>query len=144
MKIVYIDMDDVLCDYTGAHKTAKEANPEIEYPQSVPGFWLDLPPLPGAIETVKELQAKFDVYILSAPSIHNPISYSEKRLWVEKYFGYDFCDRLIISSHKGLNKGHYLIDDYVDGRGQEDFEGELLHFGSAKFPNWITILEYLK
>ena len=35
-------MDDTLCDYMGAHKKAKESNPDIEFPQSIDGFWLNL------------------------------------------------------------------------------------------------------
>jgi len=39
--------------------------------------------------------------------------------------------------------GDYLIDDHASGRGQEDFQGELIHFGSEKFPDWKVILNYL-
>ena len=46
----------------------------------------------------------------------NPLCYIEKRLWVEAHLGFDVVNRLIISAHKGLNKGHFLIDDNVEGR----------------------------
>ena len=50
--------------------------------------------------------------------------------------------KLIISPNKGLNKGDYLIDDNKSGRGQENFEGELIHFGTEGLYNWAEILVY--
>jgi len=37
--IVYIDMDDVLCDYTTAFNNAIEKTPGIAFPQSQYGFY---------------------------------------------------------------------------------------------------------
>ena len=143
--IVYIDMDDVLCHFESEKQRQIEANPDIAFPQSIPGFFENLKPIDGAIESVKKLihSEKFSPYILTAPSILNPHCYTEKRLWVEKYFGMDFVDKLIICSNKGLLKGDVLIDDYIEGRGQENFEGEFIHFGSEEFPNWEIIYQYL-
>lgn len=53
-------------------------------------------------------------------------------------------NKLIISPNKGLNKGDYLIDDHKEGRGQDRFEGTLMHFGSREFENWEHVLEYFK
>ena len=38
-KIVYVDMDGVLCDFADAHRQALERQPEIAYPQSQYGFF---------------------------------------------------------------------------------------------------------
>ena len=145
-KVIYVDMDDVLCNFTGAQQEALLNNPEIKYPQSQCDFYRTLVPLKNGIEVINYLNAQslFTVYILTAPSVRNPFSYTEKRLWIEDYFGFDMVNRLIISPNKGLNKGDYLIDDHDAGRGQEDFEGELLHFGSEKFKNWELVLAYFK
>ena len=35
-----------------------------------------------------------------------------------------------------------LIDDALE-HGQSEFEGELVHFGSTKFPDWKTVVDYL-
>lgn len=53
--IIYIDMDNVLCDFSGARKKALEENPLIQFPQSQYGFYQKLIPLDGAIETAMEL-----------------------------------------------------------------------------------------
>lgn len=84
-----------------------------------------------------------DLYILTAPSVKNPLCYVEKREWVEKYLGMEMVERLIISPNKGLNKGDYLIDDNDYGRGQELFEGELIKFGSEPYADWEAVVEYL-
>ena len=143
-KIVYIDMDDVLCDFINAYNKAKKDNPKVEFPQGKYGFWLNLKPLENAVETVNYLKKYFDVYILSAPSEYNPLSYTEKRVWIENHLGFDMVNRLILSSHKNLNKGDYLIDDYTEGKGQELFEGQLINFGSDKFPDWNVVKLFFK
>ena len=84
------------------------------------------------------------MYILTAPSVRNPSSYTEKRLWVEEHLGLGAAYKLIISPNKGLNLGHYLIDDYTKGKGQENFEGRLLQFGSAEYPDWISIRRFFE
>ena len=142
--IIYVDMDDVLCNYQKAHKAALEKNSLTKYPQSQKGFFENLEPNAGALEAVTFLREHFDVYILTAPSTRNPLSYTEKRLWVEKYFAYEFTKKLILCSNKGLLKGDLLIDDHVSGKGQEAFEGRLIHFGSEDFPDWKTVSEWVK
>jgi 5'-nucleotidase len=141
VRIIYIDMDDTLCDFKGAFAKAMRDSPEMPYPQSQYRFFANLKPIEGAIETVKLLieSNAYDPYILSAPSTRNPLSYAEKREWVEEHFGYDFCKRLILCTHKGLLKGDFLIDDNIEGKGQDLFEGELIHFGSEAFRNWSSI-----
>lgn len=42
--IVYVDMDDVICDYRKAYNVARQEKPEIVYPQSLYGFFADLEP----------------------------------------------------------------------------------------------------
>jgi hypothetical protein len=36
--VVYIDMDDVLGDFSNAHRDKLETNPDITFPQSQYGF----------------------------------------------------------------------------------------------------------
>ena len=140
--LIYVDMDDVLCDYTTSIESIQLKNPDILFPQSLPGFFRELTPIEGAVEAVKTLRLKknIDLYILTAPSTMNPLSYTEKRLWIEDKFDYELTKNLIICSNKGQLKGDMLIDDHINGRGQENFEGQLVHFGKGKFPNWGAVL----
>ncbi len=145
-RIVYVDMDDTLCDYTGGHLGAWASQPNLPYPQSLPGFYLNLKPLPCAVEGFNFLSTSpsLDVYILTAPSVMNPHSYSEKRQWVERHLGLDIAYRLIISPNKGLLKGDILIDDNVSGKGQEHFIGEIYQFGSDIYPDWKALVSKFK
>lgn len=140
MKRIYIDMDDTLCDYSGAHKEMRELHPNVKYPQSIQGFFYSLEPLNNAIEAVNLLRQEFEVYILTRPSYKNPGCYSEKRLWIEKHFGLEFCKNLIICSDKSLLKGDYLIDD-CEWPG---FEGKQLQFGKNEFKDWMKVLYHFK
>jgi 5'-nucleotidase len=140
-RIVYVDMDDVLCNYSGAYLAEISLHPENKYPQSQYGFFVNLQPIEGAVDAIKALiqSDNYEPYILTAPSIHNPFSYTEKRIWTEKHLGFEFVDRLIICSNKGLLKGDFLIDDNTFGKGQENFEGTFIHFGSKAFTDWNDV-----
>ena len=137
---VYCDMDDVLCDFMGAHHAARKKNPAQMYPQAEMDFFRKLKPLDNAIHAMSELSDNYDVWILTRPSVHNPLCYTEKRLWVQDHLGIEFCHKLIICPDKSLLKGDILIDD----QKWEDFEGEQLLFGSSEFPDWYTVLNYLQ
>lgn len=141
--IVYIDMDGVIVDYDAQYTRIKNFIPEMKYPQSMTGFFENMLPIDGAIEAVNKIRLKYDTYILSAPSSKNPKSYTEKRIWVEKYFDYNLAERLILSNYKNLLTGDYLIDDNYKGKGQSDFCGELILYGSSEYPNWEIILKEL-
>jgi len=141
-RVIYIDMDDTLCDFRGRYHEVQAQSPEITSPQSQVGFFVGLQPLPRAVESFHHLSglANTSVYILTAPSVRNPHSYTEKRLWVEEHLGFEAAYRLIICPNKALLQGDYLIDDRVAGKGQENFAGELIPFGSPKYPDWRSVL----
>jgi hypothetical protein len=42
-----------------------------------------------------------------------------------------------------LLRGDFIVDDRTR-RGVDRFEGEHVHFGTERFPNWATVLEYLR
>ncbi len=47
-----------------------------------------------------------------------------------------------MSGDKSLLKGDYLIDDMNTDK-QSEFEGEWIEFGSFKFPDWNSVINYL-
>lgn len=138
-KRIYIDMDDTICDYRGHYKKMSELNPDIKYPQSQEGFFTSLRPIEDAVKSVQRLMGDFEVYILTRPSYMNPLCYTEKRIWIERHFGLEFCKNLIICSDKTLLKGDYLIDDVL----WPGFEGEQLQFGVGHFTGWEKVVQYL-
>jgi 5'-nucleotidase len=142
---VYVDMDGVLCDYYSAFERERLCDPAQPYPQSVAGFYRGLEPIQGAVEGSVALSSHpmLDVHILTAPSIYNPLCYTEKRLWVEDHLGFDAVKRLIIAPDKSLLSGDVLIDDQAEGRGQDRFQGRLMLFGSEECPNWKICVQFL-
>jgi 5'(3')-deoxyribonucleotidase len=82
------------------------------------------------------------VYILSTAPWKNPTAASDKVAWVTKYLDDVFHKRMVITHCKNLCKGDYLIDDRGKN-GTSEFEGEWIHFGSERFPDWESVLDYL-
>ena len=140
--ILLIDMDGVICDFDKRKKELEEKGFKGGSIFKHPEAYRDLEPIEGAIEAWHALQEKYETYVLSTPAWSNPESYSEKRIWVEKYLGKSAHKKLILGHHKGLVRGDFLIDDRI-ANGVADFGGEHIHFGTEKFLTWKDVLEYL-
>ena len=141
---LYFDMDGVLVDFaSGVEKLSEETKKEYEGRiDETPGLFALMEPMPGAIEAVNLLAKHYDVYILSTSPWGNTTAASDKIEWVKKYFGSVFHKRVILTHHKDLLKGDFLIDDRGKN-GTSEFQGEWIHFGSEKFPDWDAVLEHL-
>lgn len=147
-KLMYIDLDGVVADFdAGAIEwakktgiTAQEFKDSKLYRQ--PNFYLELPLIHRAKETIERLDSHYEIAFLSAPSWGNPSSFTEKRLWIEQHFGKWGKKRMDLSFRKGLYMGHYLIDDRTK-YGAADFIGEHIMFGADPFQTWIEVENYL-
>ena len=142
MKRLFIDMDGVLCDYNKGK--LEHCKNEHESVNDIPNFFRTLKPLNDAVHALNQIiySKKYDIFILSTAPWSNPSSWTDKRLWIEDYFGSKLNKRLILTHRKDFLKGDFLIDDRPNN-GAKDFEGEWIHFGSQRFPNWETTLNYL-
>eukprot|EP00871_Galdieria_phlegrea_P001848 jgi/Galph1/2664/GphlegSOOS_G1363.1 len=137
--VILVDMDNVMADFDEEFtKRWRERHPEqetfdlserkhFELEQnfedqekeevialmSEEGFFLNFPPVQGAIESVKNMiQHGLDVRICSAPlPFQWETCVKEKYQWLRRHFGEDFLERLIIVRDKTLVKGTLLIDD---------------------------------
>lgn len=143
--VIYIDMDNVLVDFTSAFPyLSKETMEDYEGRlDEVPGIFSLMKPNEGAVEAYRFLAEHYDVYILSTAPWCNPSAWSDKLLWVQEYLGDVAYKRLILTHHKDLNRGDYLIDDRKKN-GASEFQGKLIQFGSVQFPNWKAVLDYFK
>jgi len=162
-KIVYIDMDGVLVNLQAEiefankigekvvqHQARKYGSTKFGVDKHLDSKWpwdifKNPDPIDGAVEAFNYLcnSSKYDVYILSTAPWNMPASWSHKRRWVSKYLGENAYKRLILSNHKNLCHGDYLIDDRT-ANGADKFNGELIQFGTDKHPDWESVLKYLK
>ena len=144
MKIIFVDMDNVLVDFKSGinNLSEKDKNKYLNNYDEVPGIFSLMNPMPNAIESYQKLSKTYDTYILSTAPWNNPTAWSDKLLWVKRYLGKYAYKRLILSHNKNLNFGDYLIDDRL-ANGAGDFKGELIQFGSEKFKTWKDVLNYL-
>ena len=137
-------MDNVLVDSpSGISKLSQEVINEYESNlDEVPNIFSLMEPLEGAIDSFKILSQRYDTYILSTAPWKNSSAWSDKVKWVKKYLGESAYKRLILTHHKNLNYGDYLIDDRTKN-GAGEFKGELIQFGTDKFPDWKSVCSYL-
>ncbi|XP_006042906.2 5'(3')-deoxyribonucleotidase, mitochondrial isoform X1 [Bubalus kerabau] len=84
-------------------------------------FFFDLEPLPGAVEAVKQMAnlESTDVFICTSPIKMYKYCPFEKYAWVEKHFGPDFLEQIVLTRDKTVVSADLLIDDRVDITGAE-------------------------
>jgi len=143
-KIVYVDMDNVLVNFqSGIDKLSVDIVKEfVDRLDEVPNIFSLMEPMKGAIEAYELISQRYDTYILSTSPWENPSAWSDKLLWIKKYLSSVAYKRLILTHHKNLNIGDYLIDDRTK-RGADKFQGELILFGSKDFSDWEAVTKYL-
>lgn len=156
--IIFFDMDNVLVDFkSGLDRVSQETKAKYEndgagkpHYDDIPGLFLLMDPMPGAIEAVKSLAecGRYDLYILSTAPWGNPSAWTDKALWVKKFFDSDrpggiFYKKLILTHHKNMciQQNAWLIDDRKT-HGADLFGDRHIHFGSEKFPDWEAVLKY--
>ena len=143
--ILYIDLDNVLIDFQSGVEQL-DADTLQQYTgrlDEVPGIYARMRPLPDALEAYQQLSQVFDTYLIAAAP-RDPFSPATGKLqWVMQHLGATAYQRLILTHHKNLNKGDFLIDSRTND-GATAFEGELLLFGSEEFPDWNSILSFFR
>lgn len=142
-------MDNVLVDFkSGIKKLPSDLINQYEGRlDEVPGIFSLMQPVKNSVKVVTELASMFDTYILSTAPWLNPSAWHDKLVWIQTHFGESvdspLYKRLILSHHKNLNTGDFLVDDR-EKNGANQFQGQLILFGSQEYPDWNTVSNYLK
>ena len=143
-KRVFVDRDNVLVDFQSgldqqSEQTLQQYAGRLD---EIPGLFGKMKPLVGAIDAVHQLNEYYDLFILSTAPWNNPSAWSDKVKWVTEYLDDLFHKRMVVTHRKDLCQGDYLIDDRGKN-GTSEFSGEWIEFGSERFPDWQSVLDYL-
>ena len=112
-KTLYIDMDNVLVDFESGMSACDPILLEQFKGRAdeIPGIFALMRPMPGAVAAYHELSGRFDTYIASTAPWENPTAWADKRDWVEEHLGAPARKRLILTHHKNLLRGDFIVDD---------------------------------
>lgn len=119
---------DKLEQYHAQDLYPEEYRPRIRELMMLPGFYRDLEPLVGAIESVNRLAEKYTAFFCSAPFNGHETCASEKVAWIREMFGFDWEDKIILTNDKTLVQGDIIIDDKP-----------VIH-GAIEDPAWVHIV----
>jgi 5'-nucleotidase len=134
-KILLIDMDQVLVDMVPAWLRLYETisgdkvdfneiynydfSRSVKYPKLLnsiienPGFFRSLPPLPGAVDALKQVlkDDRYETIIVTQPPRKSDYAIKEKREWILDHI-HDFdLENFIFAHKKYLIRGDLLFDD---------------------------------
>jgi 5'(3')-deoxyribonucleotidase len=136
-KVVFIDMDNTINFYTSHFIKMMRENPNVQYPQSIPGFYLNIRPVEEGIEAMNILkEAGYDVCIATRPSYPNLHCYTEKAEWVKLHLGEEWISKLYLTPNKARLIGDFLVDDY----DWPNFVGEMILYQN----DWNEVLQKIK
>lgn len=124
---IFIDMDGVIVDFDKFRDSRGLTGEQVK---SMSGAYLEMEPIPGAIEAVLSLIGMgFEVWLATKPPTGIAHAYSDKAAWVFKHLP-ELKRRIIITHDKGLlgGPGDYLCDDRPHKANCERFSGTLLRF----------------
>jgi 5'-nucleotidase len=75
-----------------------------------PGFFRDIPVIPGSQEVVRALAVRYEVFIATA-AMEVPTSFADKFEWLDEHFPFIPPSHRVFCGDKGVLDVDYLIDD---------------------------------
>lgn len=174
MERIAIDMDGVLADtlgaelawfrehygyrWTRADLVGKELFGDVAAPAHTAAheamlqegsFFGDLPVMPGAVEVVRRLTGRYQVFVASSAT-EFPRSMLPKLRWLERHFPFVPADRMVFCGDKSILGADVLIDDNAHRFAR--FQGRRLLFdaphnaletGCPRVASWSDVARLL-
>lgn len=172
-KRLIVDMDDVMADASGAiikvyneefgttyrhadfygtslwDNDIKNSYLDIRHRLHEEGFFRNMMVKDNAIEIMKALYEKYEVFIVSAAT-EFPNSLKEKIDWLEEHFSFIPWQRIVLCGDKQIVTGDIMIDDH--DKNLKHFKGRTILFdaihnqsyeGYETVKNWNDVAEIL-
>jgi len=169
---ICVDMDEVMADTLAEHlrRYNQEFDEEVKVDDLVgKGLWEitpldrqqqlrafldaedffeDLPLMPDAQRVLKDLSARFEIYI-ATQAMAVPNSLGPKYRWLQRHFSFIPPTHYVFCGDKSILRADYLIDDLP--RNLLRFEGQGLLYsaphnltatGFVRVDNWEQVAEY--
>ncbi|HVZ56450.1 MAG TPA: hypothetical protein VG870_07310 [Chitinophagaceae bacterium] len=152
MERIIIDMDEVIADTMGEMISwyRREYGGEVDYSKMLvgawirgfpehhqemiwqrltsPGFFRNLPVMEDSVEVIRELNQRYEVFIVSAAT-EFPNSLKDKMEWLGDHFPFLTWKQLVLCGDKKVIQGDYMIDDHA--RNLVTFPGKKFLYTSA-------------
>lgn len=152
MKRVIIDMDEVIADPMGdmIDWYSKQYELQVDKEKMLCGSWIKgfpeqhqelvrerllsegffrkLPVMKDSVEVIREINNRYEVFIVSA-AMEFPNSLKDKLEWLLEHFSFLTWRQVVLCGDKKLIHGDYMIDDHE--RNLKDFVGKKYLFTSA-------------
>lgn len=114
-------------------------------------FWRTIPVYDGAQEALKELNDRYDTYILTTPWVYYNGCVEDKITWMKSNFPFFDTTKMIFTWRKELLRGNVIIDDH--SANLETFQGKRVAISypynmntkvDFRSEDWSDIVTYLK
>jgi len=111
-------------------------------------FFEDLPLMPDSQRVLKDLSARFEIYI-ATQAMAVPNSLGPKYRWLQRHFSFIPPTHYVFCGNKSILRADYLIDDLP--RNLQRFEGQGLLYsaphnltatGFVRMNNWQDVGDY--
>ncbi|MFP5203989.1 MAG: 5' nucleotidase, NT5C type [Acidobacteriota bacterium] len=174
MRRICVDMDEVMADTLAEHLRRYNQHFEEDLtPEDLAGrgiwagtpadrqqqlrafldaedFFEDLPLMPDAQEVLRQLSARFDIFI-ATQAMAVPNSLGPKYRWLQRHFGFIPATHYVFCGSKSILRADFLVDDLPKNLLQ--FEGRgllytaphnLAETGFVRVNNWREVAEYFR
>lgn len=99
----------------------EEHQPMIMERLKSPGFFRHLPVMEDAVDVLRRLNERYEVFIVSA-AMEFPNSLKDKYDWLMEHFPFFTWKQLALTGSKDLVFGDFMIDDHV--KNLKNFKGK--------------------
>lgn len=108
-----------------AGKEEYQAFPNGRKHVNTAGFFRGAPLMEDAVDTVRDLNEQYNIYIVSA-AMEFPGSLSEKYAWLKEHFPFLSWHQFVFCGSKSVIQGDIMIDDHF--KNLDNFNGQTLLF----------------